>query len=270
MLTHISISNYTIVSALEMEFAGGMTVITGETGAGKSIMLDALGLCLGDRADPKAVRHGCERAEIVASFDISAFPRPRLAAGAGPAHRGRVPAAPGDHHRGPQPRLYQRQRSTLQDCAELGALLIDIHSQHAHQSLLRKPVQRELLDAFAGHQALTRKVEQSASDWLRSRRELELLTGARDEHTARAQLLAYQVEELDELDLQEGELAALEQEQKQLANAEDILHGAHQALELCEAQESGTRQALQLLSEDTHGPGRRPMPGTCWTPPPSS
>ena len=67
MLTHISISNYTIVSALEMEFAGGMTVITGETGAGKSIMLDALGLCLGDRADPKAVRHGSERAEIIAS-----------------------------------------------------------------------------------------------------------------------------------------------------------------------------------------------------------
>ena len=75
MLTHISISDYTIVSKLEREFACGMTVITGETGAGKSIMLDALGLCLGDRADPKAVRHGCERAQIVASFDTSNIPQ---------------------------------------------------------------------------------------------------------------------------------------------------------------------------------------------------
>ena len=74
MLTHISISNYTIVSALELEFDRGMTVITGETGAGKSIMLDALGLCLGDRADPKAVRPGCNRAEVIASFDIGGIP----------------------------------------------------------------------------------------------------------------------------------------------------------------------------------------------------
>ena len=74
MLSHITISNYTIVSTLEMDFSGGMTVITGETGAGKSIMLDALGLCLGDRADPKAVRSGCERAEVVASFDVGDIP----------------------------------------------------------------------------------------------------------------------------------------------------------------------------------------------------
>jgi len=75
MLTHISISNFTIVSSLEMEFSPGMTVITGETGAGKSIMLDALGLCLGDRADPKSVRQGCERAEIIAGFDTEAIPQ---------------------------------------------------------------------------------------------------------------------------------------------------------------------------------------------------
>jgi DNA repair protein RecN (Recombination protein N) len=87
---------------------------------------------------------------------------------------------------------------------------------------------------------------------LRARRELELLAGSRDEHTARAQLLAYQVEELDELALQEGELASLESEQKLLANAEDILQGAHRAQELCEQQESGTSQALQLLTGDAH------------------
>ncbi|NCF19050.1 MAG: DNA repair protein RecN [Haliea sp.] len=253
MLIHISISNYTIVSDLEMEFSPGMTVITGETGAGKSIMLDALGLCLGDRADPKAVRTGCDRAQIVAGFDVGAIP----AAAAWLRERDlyigeecllrRVITNEG------RSRAYiNGNATTLQDCVDLGALLIDIHSQHAHQSLLRKPVQRELLDAYAGHQALAKELEQTASDWLRARRELELLAGSRDEHTARAQLLAYQVEELDELALQEGELASLESEQKLLANAEDILQGAHRAQELCEQQESGTSQALQLLTGDAH------------------
>lgn len=253
MLSHISISNYTIVSSLEMEFAAGMTVITGETGAGKSIMLDALGLCLGDRADPKTVRQGCKRAEITASFDIGALPE----AAAWLQGRDldedsecilrRVITAEG------RSRAYINGcSSTLQDCAELGALLIDIHSQHAHQSLLRKPVQRQLLDAYAGHQPLAAKVEQLASDWLRAQRELELLAGNQHEHTARAQLLAYQVEELDELGLQEGELAELEQEQRQLENAEQILGSAHTALELCEEQESGARQALKLLADEAH------------------
>ena len=221
MLAHITISNYTIVSELDMAFSPGMTVITGETGAGKSIMLDALGLCLGDRADPKSVRHGSERAEITASFDIAAIPQAISW-------------------------LKDRDLHTGDEC------LIDIHSQHAHQSLLRKPMQRDLLDAYAGHRALTQAVEQHASDWLRKRRELELLAGSRDEHTSRMQLLAYQVEELDTLNLQENELGELEQEQVLLGNAEDILVAANRALELCEQQESGTHQALKLLDESVH------------------
>ena len=251
MLTHISISNYTIVAALEIDFGPGMTVITGETGAGKSIMLDALGLCLGDRADPRAVRHGSERAEIVAGFDVGAIPQAVAWLRARDLHTGeecllrRVVTAEG------RSRAYiNGTSSTLQDCAELGALLIDIHSQHEHQSLLRKPVQRELLDAYADHLPLTLEVEQIASDWLRGQRELELLTSTRDEQTARAQLLAYQVDELDELNLRAGELAAQEQELKLLANAEHILQSSHQALELCEEHGSGIRKALQLLSSD--------------------
>ncbi|MEP4149473.1 MAG: DNA repair protein RecN [Halioglobus sp.] len=253
MLSHISITNYTIVSSLEMEFARGMTVITGETGAGKSIMLDALGLCLGDRADPKTVRQGCDRADITATFDISDIPaasawlQGRDLAGGDECILRRVVTTEG------RSRAYiNGSTSTLQDCAELGAMLIDIHSQHAHQSLLRKAVQREMLDVYAGQQKLASSVEQFASDWLRAQRELELLTGSQDEHTARAQLLAYQVEELNELALQEGELANMEQEQKLLANAEEILSSAHSALELCEQQESGTRQALNFLDGDTH------------------
>lgn len=253
MLTHISITNYTIVSTLEMEFRKGMTVITGETGAGKSIMLDALGLCLGDRADTKAVRPQCERAEINASFDIANIPAAQEWLKSRDLLQGneclmrRVVTAEG------RSRAYiNGSASTLNDCAEFGALVIDIHSQHAHQSLLRKEVQRQLLDAFAGHQPLASQLEQTASDWLRTRRELELLTSAQDEHNARAQLLSYQVEELDQLAVQDGELALLEDEQKALANAEHILRSAHQALELCESQEGGTQQALQFLQDEAH------------------
>jgi DNA repair protein RecN (Recombination protein N) len=253
MLTHISISNYTIVSALELEFEQGMTVITGETGAGKSIMLDALGLCLGDRADPKAVRPGCARAEITASFDIGRISAARnwleshdLLTGEECILR-RLVTTEG------RSRAYiNGSACTLQDCGELGELLIDIHSQHAHQSLLRKDVQRQLLDNYAKNHKAARQLEEIASDWLRSRRELELLAGSKDEHTARAQLLAYQVEELDELAFSANELGALEAEQKSLENADHILHTAHAALALCEQQESGSQQALKLLDDDSH------------------
>ncbi|MFT6892259.1 MAG: DNA repair protein RecN (Recombination protein N), partial [Halioglobus sp.] len=128
MLTHISISNYTIVSALDLEFHDGMTVITGETGAGKSIMLDALGLCLGDRADPKAVRPNCDRAEITASFDIGDVPSAKSwlenhdLFTSDECILRRIVTTEG------RSRAYiNGSASTLQDCAELGALLIDIH-----------------------------------------------------------------------------------------------------------------------------------------------
>jgi len=253
MLSFISISNYTIVDSLEMDFRGGMTAITGETGAGKSIMLDALGLCLGDRADPKAIRPGTEKADIHASFDIAQVPaaqawlRDRDLLDGDECLLRRVITREG------RSRAYiNGSPTTLNDCGELGELLIDIHSQHAHQSLLRKPVQRALLDAFAGHLPLARAVEQSASDWLRSKRELELLAGARNEQSARAQLLSYQVEELNELALGDSELAELEQEQKRLANAESILLGANQALELSETHATGARQAFQQLQGEGH------------------
>ena len=253
MLSHISIQNYTIVETLEMEFAPGMTVITGETGAGKSIMLDALALCLGDRADPKAIRPGNDRAEIAAGFDISELPlaqewlRSRdLLAGDEVLLR-RVVTAEG------RSRAYiNGSTSTLHDCSALGEHLIDIHSQHAHQSLLRKPTQRALVDAFAGHQSLATEIETLASRWLRDKHELQLLTSASDEQAARAQLLGYQVDELNELALAEGELDKMELEHKQLANAEEILASVHESLTLCEAQEAGTRHALQLLDGDTH------------------
>ena len=140
MLKHIAISQYAIAEALDIDLSAGMTVITGETGAGKSIMLDALGLCVGDRADSKAVRPGAKRAEVSASFDLSDAP----AALAWLRTRDldsddeqacilrRTVSADGRSKA-----FINGTPSTLNDCAELGTLLVDIHSQHAHQSLLR-------------------------------------------------------------------------------------------------------------------------------------
>jgi DNA repair protein RecN (Recombination protein N) len=251
MLSHLHISNYTIVDTLEMEFLTGMTVITGETGAGKSIMLDALGLCLGDRADPAAVRTGSARAEITATFDISNVPAARrwlesreLATDDECILR-RVITREGRSRA-----FINGNTCTLQDCNQLGELLIDIHSQHAHQSLLRRDTQRRLLDDYAGQGKAAKQLEQLASEWLRRRRQLDELTAASDEQGARAQLLAYQVEELDALKLGDDELTALVNEQKQLANAEQILQATQQALSLCESQEDSARAALQLLQSD--------------------
>ena len=251
MLAHILINNYTIVEQLDLELPAGMTVITGETGAGKSIMLDALGLCLGDRADPAAVRVGCERAEITATFDVSAIPAAQRWLSDRELNVGEECILRRVITREGRSRAFiNGNASTLQDCAQLGELLIDIHSQHAHQSLLRRDTQRRMLDDYAGQGSAARELEQTASDWLRRQRELEALTAARDEQSARAQLLSYQVDELEQLALGDGELEALEQEHRQLANADKILAQCQQAMEIGENQENATRAALALLQDD--------------------
>jgi DNA repair protein RecN (Recombination protein N) len=254
MLQHLTIQNYTIVESLDIELAGGMSVITGETGAGKSIMLDALGLCLGDRADPKTVREGASKADITASFDIATITEAQQWLQSrdldmdGNCMLRRVITQEG------RSRAYiNGQPATLQDVKSLGECLIDIHSQHAHQSLLRRETQRKLLDNYAGNSSTVDKVASLANQWQLAQDELEQLQGAQGEQGARQQLLAYQVDELEQLSLGKNELKELEAEQKQLANAENILASGQQALDLCEADGGAIdslQKALQLLSDD--------------------
>ncbi len=245
MLVHLSISNYAIVEQLDLELTGGMTAITGETGAGKSIMLDALGLALGDRTDASAVRPGAERADILATFDISSSSEARswLAErdldSEGPCILRRVITAEG------RSRAYiNGTPCPLADLKTLGELLIDIHSQHEHQSLLKPDNHRRLLDACAGSSELARQIQQTAQRWRQTRSELERLTGLRDEQDARLQLLRYQLDELENLALAEGELQQLEQEQQTLAGAEGLLADCRQALELCSDSDHGNVLAL--------------------------
>ena len=258
MLVHLSISNFAITESLEVELQPGMTVLTGETGAGKSIMLDALGLTLGDRTDSGVVRAGAERADIHAEFDISQIPRARqwlqereLLAGDECRLR-RVITKEG------RSRAYiNGQPATVQDVRELGELLIDIHSQHAHQSLLKKPYQRELLDAFAGATELCSALNDDCSHYQKLNKRLTQLESQLDEQSAQEQLLRYQLEELDRLAIQPGEVEELEIEQKQLTNAEQILSTNHHSLALCREGEVNAmgilQQAMSSLTGCQHG-----------------
>ncbi len=256
MLTHLSISNFTIVDSLQIDLAEGMTAITGETGAGKSIMLDALGLCLGDRAEPRSIRPGCSRADITACFDISQIAAARDWLQAQELLDGnecilrRVIGA--DRSRA----WVNGRPATAQQCAELGQHLVDIHSQHAHQSLLRKSVQRSLVDSYAGAEDTALRVSELARAWAETEQRLRSLRDSSEESESRRQLLSYQVGELDELALGADEIAGLEAEQTTLDSAGEILETAGRALELCESLEESAQRAAQLLSSTLHR-GRR-------------
>ncbi|SNS71344.1 DNA repair protein RecN [Pseudomonas segetis] len=240
MLVHLSVHNYAIVEHLDLELERGMSVISGETGAGKSIMLDALGLTLGDRADSGVVRPGADKADILASFDLDDIPEARAWLAErdldndGPCILRRVITAEG------RSRGYINGSPCPQaDLKALGELLIDIHSQHEHQSLLKAETHRRLLDEFAGSQELARQVSLAAQRWKQTRNELERISSIGDEQRARHQLLSYQLEELDNLGLVDNELEQLEQEHKNLTNAESLLSACRQVLELCSESDAG-------------------------------
>ncbi|PWG64241.1 DNA repair protein RecN [Sediminicurvatus halobius] len=224
MLRHIHIRDFAIIDEVELELAPGMTVLTGETGAGKSILLDALGLCLGDRADTGAVPEHAQRSEIHVSFDVSANPGARdwLAEQALDAEDECVLRRV--IQRGGRSQSWINGRPVpLQQLDELGARLIEVHGQHAHQSLMRTEVQRATLDAFAGHDGALARVRELHAEWRRIGDEIRQLEGGQGDYQDRLELLRYQVEELDALGLDADGIRELEQEQRRLAAAGDIL-----------------------------------------------
>ncbi|MCF4994237.1 DNA repair protein RecN [Pseudomonas syringae] len=240
MLVHLSVHNYAIVEHLDLELDRGMSVITGETGAGKSIMLDALGLTLGDRADSGVVRPGADKADILATFDLADIPE----ASAWLAERDLESDSPCILRRvitseGRSRGYINGTPCPLGDLKALGELLIDIHSQHEHQSLLKTDTHRRLLDEYAGATDLARQVHLAAQRWRQTRQELERLSNSGDEQRARHQLLSYQLEELENLGLGENELEQLEQEHKNLTNAETLLGICRQVVEQCSESDNG-------------------------------
>jgi DNA repair protein RecN (Recombination protein N) len=257
MLTHLSIQNFTLVDRLDLDLRAGMTVITGETGAGKSILLGALGQTLGDKADGDRVRNGATRADISATFDTSGISVAQEWLASNDLQQ---PETPQEcllrrviYSDGKSKSYINGLQVTLQQLRTLGEMLIDIHSQHEHQSLLLKETHRRMLDDFGGQTELAKQVRLAFREW-HSR--LEHYVNLRDnaaEVSARFQLLSYQVGELEQLALQTQELHALETEQRSLANAGNILQGSHELLALCNDDEQGLNinlhRALHILRD---------------------
>ncbi|MDF1779839.1 MAG: DNA repair protein RecN [Alcanivoracaceae bacterium] len=241
MITHLSVRNFATVESLELEPSKGLTVISGETGAGKSIIIDALGLALGERADAAAVRAGSERAEVQATFDIRDCPSARqwLAE--------RELDADDDCILRRTVREDGRSRAYINgspvpvgEVRDLGDLLISIHSQHEHQSLLKKETQRDLLDSYASAAALASDVRRQWRLWHQANKAHAEALAKANEQGERQDLLRFQLEELDAFGLSENELSELETEQKRLGNADSLIRLCQQSLALLYEGEDGT------------------------------
>ena len=260
MLLSINISNYTLVESLEIEFAQGTTAITGETGAGKSLVLDALGMALGDRADTDTIRHGKERAEITATFDINTIEAAKTWLDANDFNSDENCILRRIYTREGRSRGYiNGQPSTMSQLQELGDMLTDIHSQHEHQSLLRKETHRRLLDEYANAEDLATKVASEYSAWHKVHIDLTNLLQRSDELDDRKDLLNFQVNELQQIDLTVKHLEQLELEQKTLANAEQIVQDSHNLLAICGQAEGfnlrdSLNKALSILANIEYKP----------------
>jgi DNA repair protein RecN (Recombination protein N) len=246
MLRSLGIRDFVIVDRLDLEFGPGFTVLTGETGAGKSSLIDALATVLGERAEAGLVREGRDKAEVSAEFDIGGnAPAARylgdndLAGDDGTCILRRVVESAG------RSRAYVNGRAaTVQQLREIGEFLVDIHGQHAHQSLLRAASQRELLDGFAGNGKLAAEVAAAFRDWQQiRRRRLALETDARA-LAAEKEQLEWQVQELDALGFDAGEWEALQGEHKRLANAASLIEAVEHAMQTLSDGESSALSAV--------------------------
>ena len=246
MLNSLQIRNLAVIDLTEVELQGSMTALTGETGAGKSILVDALGLSLGNRADSSAVRQGAQRAEISASFSISAKPElgrwlseKDLDAEGEECLLRRVITAEG------RSRAYINGHSvTLQVLRDLGEKLVDVCGQQAHQSLLRPTVQRSIVDHHGKHEKILYSATQAYDAWREAAITLEELENSVIERDANIELLRFQVRELETLNLAAGETAELEAKRQRLANSHQIANGLNLALAALSDAEAQTADTL--------------------------
>ncbi|MFV1982122.1 MAG: DNA repair protein RecN [Thiohalomonadales bacterium] len=245
MLNHIQIKNFAIVEKLELDFESGLSVLTGETGAGKSILLDALGLVLGDRADASIIRIGCDRAEISVIFDVEHCPVAKLWLLEHELDNDQECIIRRTINRDKPSKAYiNGQPSPIQSLKQLGEMLVDLHGQHEHQSLLRKDIQRQLVDGFAGNKELLKNLNLSYQQWHVLKKEYETLSQQSHDRNARLELLRFQVNELENLNLQENELGELDTEHRRLANSSSLLHSSDKILALLDGDEQMSASAL--------------------------
>ena len=242
MLTQLTINNFAIVRQLEIELAKGMSVITGETGAGKSIAIDALGLCLGQRIETSMVREGQERAEICAIFFIEPT---------NPAYQWlqeqelQDPDNPSDcilrrviNVDGHSKAFINSTPVSASQLKEIGQYLIHINGQHASQLLLKNDYQLQLVDTFAHHNDLLAQMREDYRAWKNLQTQVKNFQQKVAENEAKKQLLQYQVEELDEFALRPNEYLELEEDQRRLSNSEQLTQLSQSALQLLSENET--------------------------------
>jgi len=247
MLTLLRIRNYAIIDDVEIEFFPGFSVLTGETGAGKSILVDALGLTLGDRADAGAVRAGAERAEVSIVFELD------------PSHPGQVWLREREldddgicclrrsiSAEGRSRAFINNQPVTLKDLKAIGELLVDIHGQHEHQSLVHARTQRQILDSSGGHEDLAQQVAAAFTEWQRLNAELNDRRERGANRAAELELLRFQLSELEALGVTEGEPDALRLESNRLRHM-DVLQQAIATSSTC-LYDAETGSAYELVA----------------------
>lgn len=245
MLTSLYVRHFAVVEEAEVAFGPGLTVVSGETGAGKSLLVDALMLLAGARADSGMVREGCDRAELAAEFDLSALPDARAwlereeLDDEGACQLRRVIRAEGSS------RAWINGRpANASQLGELATLLVEIHGQHEHQALLSRSHQLALLDAYAGHEALAGQVRELATQWRELGSRIRRLSGG-ENREERLELLRHETAELEKWSLPPVELAELEASHKRLSNAGRLAEGAAGVVELLDGDsEFALRRAL--------------------------
>tara|TARA_Y100001956_G_scaffold80334_1_gene95328 strand:- start:2154 stop:3818 length:1665 start_codon:yes stop_codon:yes gene_type:complete len=251
MLAHLSVNNFAIVKSLQLELSKGMTTITGETGAGKSIAIDALGLCLGGRAEASMVRQGEEKTEVSAAFSLennihaTRWLEDNDLLDGNDCILRRIVSKEGRSRA-----FINGSPVPLSQLKSLGQLLINIHGQHAHHQLMKSEYQMAMLDQYAGHTNLLKSTRNAYQTWRQADNNLKQLKENSAANLAQKQLLEYQIKELNELSLGEDEYEELEQEHKRLSNSGELASTCQQAIELI--YEGEEVNALGILQSANH------------------
>ncbi len=242
MLSHIYLKDFAIIEKLDLELKSGMTALTGETGAGKSILVDAIGLVLGDRADSGVVRHGADKTEITLSVDIEDTPSAKqwlieqdliLDEVDDECILRRVITSSGKSRA-----WINGSPCNLKLMRELGEQLVDIHGQHEHQSLMKKNMQRLMLDDFSDNSSLLNEVSTTFKEWKNLKSKLDLLSNQNSDHQAKLDLLRFQTQELDELQITENETQTLDEEHSRLSNSGTLIEiSTNSVMQLYDADE---------------------------------
>jgi len=251
MLAHLSVNNFAIVKSLQLELSQGMTTITGETGAGKSIAIDALGLCLGGRSEASMVRQGEQKTEVSASFILDNnilatrwLEDNDLLDGKDCILRRTITKD------GRSRAFINGSPVPGSQLKALGQLLINIHGQHAHQQLMKPDQQLAMLDQYANHTNLLTSTRDTYQSWRQANNQLKQLKENRQQNQAQLQLLEYQIKELNELAIGEDEYVEIEQEHKRLSNSGDLALNCQKAISLIDEGEEVN--ALSLLQSTSH------------------